>query len=224
MKTPVRACCNRETFATEEEARRRLDRMTQLGLRSVLPIDVELCRNGWHLKFPREDSGPSPKVRSAVEGRDGNTCCLCGTPVARDDDSIHHRIPRGRGGSNTPDNLLLLCGSGTTGCHGHVESHRAEAYERGYLVRTGHEPMNEPVLLHDRTWVYLTPGGKRIPAEAASQPQLDPDHRVADSQPAASRRADLRRGFSCLSAQAEDLTRHGSPDNAPTRRQEEHPS
>lgn len=47
--------------------------------------------------------------------------------------------------SNSPANILLLCGSGTTGCHGWVESHREEAYESGFLVRRGNDPGSLPV-------------------------------------------------------------------------------
>ena len=32
-------------------------------------------------------------------------------------------------------NLIALCGSGTTGCHGWVESNRAEARQLGYLIQ-----------------------------------------------------------------------------------------
>ena len=41
------------------------------------------------------------------------------------------------GWEDSPANLVVLCGSGTTGCHGWVESHRAEARELGYLVPRG---------------------------------------------------------------------------------------
>lgn len=33
-----------------------------------------------------------------------------------------------------PANLILLCGSGVTGCHGWVESYRDEAREAGFLL------------------------------------------------------------------------------------------
>lgn len=56
--------------------------------------------------------------------------------------NIHHRTPRGMGGTrvkeiNEPANLIVLCGSGTTGCHGWVESNRKEAFDLGLLVRRG---------------------------------------------------------------------------------------
>ena len=53
--------------------------------------------------------------------------------------SIHHRCPRRMGGSsdveiNVPSNLVTLCGTGTTGCHGWIESHREQATEQGWLL------------------------------------------------------------------------------------------
>lgn len=162
MKTKVsRPCCSRETFANEKEARRRLEKMLDLGVRSVLPIDVEPCRNGWHLKFPTPNSGPSAKLRALVEARD-KACVRCGAQPSRDEDSIHHRIPRGRGGENTAENLILLCGSALSGCHHYVESHRTEAYNHGYLVRTGFDPLDVPVLLLGTTWAYPSPDGKWV--------------------------------------------------------------
>lgn len=42
----------------------------------------------------------------------------------------HHLIPRGQGGHDHDDNLIPLCGNGTTGCHGDVEHYRRMARER----------------------------------------------------------------------------------------------
>jgi hypothetical protein len=33
-----------------------------------------------------------------------------------------------------PSNIVLLCGSGTTGCHGWIEDHREDALETGWLL------------------------------------------------------------------------------------------
>lgn len=162
MKTRIRSCCNRETFANEGEARRRLERMVSLGVSRKLPIDVESCRNGWHLRFPTTDTGPSDKVRAQVEARDGSRCVKCGQTSARDEDSVHHRIPRGRGGTNDVENLILLCGSGTTGHHGWVEKNRAASYRLGYLVETGIDPADKPVAVAGRGWMYASPDGRWI--------------------------------------------------------------
>lgn len=52
--------------------------------------------------------------------------------------NIHHRQPRPVG-PNTMENLVHLCGSGTTGCHGWVEHNRPKAKDLGLLV-SRHSP------------------------------------------------------------------------------------
>lgn len=86
-----------------------------------------------------------------VKERASSRCERCGTGDSYRW-SFHHRIPRGMGGSrdprlNEPSNILLLCGSGTEGCHGWVESHRAESYDSGLLVRRHDDPSEIPVTL-----------------------------------------------------------------------------
>lgn len=102
-------------------------------------------------------TGPSAKTRRLVFERASYRCERCGRGDGRF--AIHHRRPRGMGGSKSPttnslSNLLLLCGSGTTGCHGLTESRRAEAIDLGYLVPQSQDPATVPVLLRGR-WVLL---------------------------------------------------------------------
>lgn len=52
-------------------------------------------------------------LRAARSGR----CPLCTLPVT----NVHHIYPRSKGGDDVPPNLVGLCGSGTTGCHGLIE-------------------------------------------------------------------------------------------------------
>jgi hypothetical protein len=59
---------------------------------------------------------------------------------------------------HTAEWLLNVCGSGTTGCHGYIESHRDEAYANGWLLRSQSGP-DTPVLLYRHTWATLTPDG-----------------------------------------------------------------
>jgi 5-methylcytosine-specific restriction protein A len=54
---------------------------------------------------------------------------------------IHHRQPRGMGGTrdpklNMPENLVFLCGD----CHRWCESHRNEARDTGWLVPRPTDP------------------------------------------------------------------------------------
>lgn len=83
--------------------------------------------------------GVSPEVGMIVMDRAGYRCERCGSSDHPQGFSKHHRLPRRMGGSRNPSlhkpaNLIFLCGSGTSGCHGWVESHREEAREIGYLL------------------------------------------------------------------------------------------
>ncbi|GAA3510279.1 hypothetical protein GCM10022234_00650 [Aeromicrobium panaciterrae] len=95
-------------------------------------------------------TGATATVRELVYERANKCCERCG--IYAYGGSVHHRRPRGMGGSkqadtNQPSNLILLCGSGTTGCHGWVESHRNEAIDTGLVLRQGTDPTAEPVTL-----------------------------------------------------------------------------
>lgn len=46
---------------------------------------------------------------------------------------------------NLPANLLLLCGSGTTGCHGWIEAHRGDSLDLGWLVSRNSKTLPEDV-------------------------------------------------------------------------------
>jgi len=108
------------------------------------------------------------KVRQIILERDQGRCVRCGESVLNSAHSIHHRRPRGMGGSkdpatNLPANLLTLCGSGTTGCHGAVEGHRIIAGNDGFLVGQGLDPELKPVLGH-HGWIRLDNEGGWRPA------------------------------------------------------------
>ena len=82
--------------------------------------------------------------RRAVRERSQGRCELCGRQPAQ---GVHHRQPRSAGGTWSPANLLDLCGSGTTGCHGMVEAHRdpftgrpCDTYLNGWHVAWGIHP------------------------------------------------------------------------------------
>lgn len=103
--------------------------------------------------------------------RAGGQCERCGQGLRFSDRgyawSLHHRQPRGMGGSrapyvNLPSNLLVLCGSGVTGCHGWVEANRRDALELGLLVSraAGTEPVLVPVTLAGSAWWLDDYGGK----------------------------------------------------------------
>lgn len=54
--------------------------------------------------------------------------------------SRHHRKNRRHPRTNTMANVRILCGDGTTGCHGYVTSHPAESYVHGWAVHSWADP------------------------------------------------------------------------------------
>ena len=112
-------------------------------------------------------------VRLMFDIREGEQCFYCRRGLLWQERgfgwSAHHRKPRGRGGTSNPaigqaSNCLILCGSGTSGCHGWVEKNRATALEYGLLVSTNgiDEPVNIPVRRGDGSWWWLTNWGSAI--------------------------------------------------------------
>lgn len=102
-------------------------------------------------------TGPSKATVKLVLERAAETCERCGRrPV----EQIHHRKPRGAGGSsdpaiNSPANLLALCSP----CHLEVEQDRAVSYEQGWLVRRDHDPALSRVWLAGIGYSFLAGDG-----------------------------------------------------------------
>lgn len=98
-----------------------------------------------------------------VHDRSGGVCEVCGAARAT---NLHHRLARGMGGTKAaihgPDWLLHLCGTGTTGCHGYIESHPEVSYARGWKIRRNRDPSTAPVQLGGQ-WVILLPNGEVEP-------------------------------------------------------------
>lgn len=112
-------------------------------------------------------TGPLKKTVEVVLWRAEYRCERCGE---RPYEQIHHRKPRGMGGSrndpgiNLPSNLICLCRV----CHEWVERNRETSYEHGWLVRREHSPSATPVLVCGQKFVCLDDAGNyRVESEAA---------------------------------------------------------
>ena len=69
--------------------------------------------------------------------------------------------------TNWPANLVAVCGSGTSGCHGWLESNRTEAMEMGLILHANDVPAEHPIA----TWygaVILDNAGGLWPAGEAA--------------------------------------------------------
>ena len=113
-------------------------------------------------RFDRATSGAfTPKTRGLIRTRDQDACARCGATLGL---QIHHRRARGMGGGRdpltaSPANGVLLCGPGSTDCHGWVEGNPTSAYRAGWKVRQGIDPTTVPVLHVAFGWVQLDEDG-----------------------------------------------------------------
>lgn len=108
-------------------------------------------------------TGPDETTRRLVLRRDGYKCVICGMDLDKciSGYSIHHRRMRSHPwpGLNWPSNLICLCGSGTTGCHGKVHADPDTAYAHGWLVHAWEDdPATVPIQTSSGT-MYLTKDG-----------------------------------------------------------------
>lgn len=114
-------------------------------------------------------TGPDFWTQQLVQARFANRCAVCG---GYNGGTIHHRKPRRAGGTvdpatNYPSNLLWVCGTGTSGCHGTIESHRTRAYDNGWLLGDRAQPAGVAVLLWDGRRVLLDDEGGYRAAQKA---------------------------------------------------------
>lgn len=99
------------------------------------------------------------ETKAQVKARDGG-CVRDGGTQNLD---VHHRTPRGMGGTRNPliyfgmTNLITLCRS----CHSDIERNvnREEAFRDGYIVQRGTDPASVPVRVFGRGYVFLTDAG-----------------------------------------------------------------
>lgn len=93
-------------------------------------------------------TGIDTTTRLNVMARADNACERCGVSIVNQPGSIHHRKTRGMGGNraaNHPTNCVVLCGTGTTGCHGWVGANPNDAAATGWYVRQWDDPETVPL-------------------------------------------------------------------------------
>jgi hypothetical protein len=103
-------------------------------------------------------------VKDQVWARAAGCCERCGLALFGGDYSFHHRRLKGMGGDKRPEtqqpaNCVLLCGSGTTGCHGWAHHNRVEAGDAGFIVSRWADPADVGFLSALRGWVLIDNDG-----------------------------------------------------------------
>lgn len=107
-------------------------------------------------------SKPTGVTRNACAFRDKWRCVRCGKELYGIQASLHHRRLRSHPfpGLHKTGNLIWLCGSGTTGCHGWVHAHPEESYENGWMVHGWDNPTLVPVTVGGNGRYLLDDYGK----------------------------------------------------------------
>lgn len=137
---------------------------------------VSARRAAGQTKAPaRKSTGPTPAVRALVWAREENRCARCAVTLPGEcgTGEVHHRRSRGQGGSslrsiNLPSNLVLLCGTPTTLCHGDVtrNGNRPFALAEGWVLGLNDctDPATVPVAHAIHGWALLDTAGGWSPA------------------------------------------------------------
>lgn len=81
-------------------------------------------------------------ARAGLGDPDMARCEKCGaaSPLTR-----QHLVKRSHGGGWDPRNIVILCGSGTTGCHGWAEGNPVEAQAAGWAYESTEELGVRPI-------------------------------------------------------------------------------
>jgi 5-methylcytosine-specific restriction protein A len=139
-----------------------MDEVRFSGWRNLPPSSPCRCTlQGEKVKF-------SEDVRKIIRERAKDRCELCGSLALYS--QIHHRRPRGMGGSKDP-----LAGSAANGilvhpaCHARIESDRLKSYENGWLVKQEQDPSHVPIKRYFG-WVMLATDGSMIPTVVDQTP------------------------------------------------------
>jgi hypothetical protein len=93
-------------------------------------------------KQGKQTGGDERRARALVQERDGGVCVRCrrqGLHVNWD-----HRLNRSQSGRWAASNGQLLCGSGTTGCHGEITGNPHAAIVQGWAVPGWADPAEYP--------------------------------------------------------------------------------
>lgn len=104
-------------------------------------------------------------ARVIVANRDTERSVVSGVYALNIAHSYHHRKLRSHGGPDSPDNLVLLTGTGTTGEHGAVHGDPRMAQRVGLIVPSWATPAEYPIYRRDPynlgwDWFVQLPDGQ----------------------------------------------------------------
>ncbi len=112
-------------------------------------------------------------------------CRRCHVYIRRVDDlddqsriasSVHHRRKRDLAGADAVANLVLLCGTGTTGCHGmcHSSRHSYQMWQDGWVCRDYENPAERYCVTTYGTLLMFLDDGSVVEDRQLTLPSDDP--------------------------------------------------
>lgn len=129
--------------------------------RGALLRQSEISRKAATPKPVKRDPAEA-KARTVVRARSEGRCEVCGRAPAS---NWHHRQNRSGGGRWDAANGLAVCGTGSTGCHGHITTNPRVAREQGWSVPSYADPARTQVWIARRGFVLLNNVGDYITDE-----------------------------------------------------------
>jgi hypothetical protein len=101
---------------------------------------------------------------------DGWVCCRrCGRVIGNTRDhngltagSKHHRKKRRNADADRVENIVILCGTGTTFCHGWCHAEPKQAHDDGWVCWSWENPAERPCLTLLDTMVMFLPDGSAV--------------------------------------------------------------
>jgi 5-methylcytosine-specific restriction enzyme A len=107
------------------------------------------------------------KTRNIIKERAGERCEMCG--VRCEAGQIHHRQPRGMGGSKERESRSAANGLYLhERCHFKIERNRSDGYQKGWLVHKWETSEDKPVLMWDG-WKILGADGSLTPVVSPTE-------------------------------------------------------
>jgi 5-methylcytosine-specific restriction protein A len=105
------------------------------------------------------------RTRNMIHRRANGRCEKCGMPLPTALAQIHHRRPRGMGGTRRRESATASNGMYVhLACHMDIESNRQLALANGWLVQQTHEPVDVAVKLWNG-WMMLDDEGWAQPVK-----------------------------------------------------------
>jgi hypothetical protein len=139
-----------------------------------------------HPRPPKREKASRDRWDEIRAGFEHATCVSCGLAVQ----SLHHCVPKSQGGDDVAENMIPMCGDGTRGCHGILESH-APGWERVAAAVRVYVLTNRPRCVYVIGKIGWDRFNSRYPLLSGSEQESPPEYRGATANPRSAGEANI---------------------------------